>query len=154
MALWGLLAIIPLYFLNTFGTAHLPILGNYPYDKFGARYNVSRVVDPGTLNFNQTMYDSYPLKLSIGTVLRDMSFLMSNGAMLSYVFLYHRHEVMDTIRKWRNPKRKDIHNRLMGAYEEVPEWYVNNTQEYSRTDADLSGGFSWSSSLPSRWVAL
>lgn len=102
------------------------MLSNKPFDKFGKKYNITRVVNPGTLVLNETMYQEYsPLYVGIGNVLRDMSYLMSNGALIAFTGLYFRREIISGLRaamNFKNGRGKDIHNKLMQAYPEVPEW--------------------------------
>lgn len=78
------------------------------------------------MSLNETMYESYsPMYLGTANVLRDMSFLMSNGALISYAFLYFHREIINGFRaafNWKNMRGKDIHNELMATYPEVPEW--------------------------------
>lgn len=85
-------------------------------------------MDPGTLNFNQTRYEEYsPMYLGIANALRDMSFLMSNSALITYAALYFHREIINGFKaafNFKTGRGKDIHNQLMAAYPEVPEWYA------------------------------
>lgn len=55
----GGLIIIALYFTNTKGAAYLPINSSAIFDNKGERYNISRVMHPGTSVLDETAYRDY-----------------------------------------------------------------------------------------------
>ena len=141
------LIILAFYYTNTFNTAHLPINSNRPFDHFGKRYNVTAIIDDNGI-FDGAKYAEYsPPFLSAGNTVVYMFFFATYSATVTYGILYHRHEIMlgfgDVVRstkQWWARLRKtggnhgeaetdddvnmlDVHNRLMRAYREVPEWW-------------------------------
>jgi OPT family small oligopeptide transporter len=143
----SLFIIVGLYYTNTFNTAYLPINSNRPFDHFGQPYNVSAIIDDKGI-FDIAKYKAYsPPFLSAGNVVVYMFFFGVYSATVTYGALYHRHEIMLGFRDvWRTLKQwwarvgrsagtagaeeaaedvnmLDVHNRLMRAYREVPEWW-------------------------------
>ncbi|KAJ4288281.1 hypothetical protein N0V88_007473 [Collariella sp. IMI 366227] len=89
----AMFVIIGFYYTNAFNTAYLPINSNRPFDHFGRLYNVSAVIDDNGL-FDAKKYEAYsPPFLAASNVVEQDTNLL------------------------------DIHNRLMSAYREVPEWW-------------------------------
>ena len=149
-ALFSMVIIAAVYYTNTFNTAYLPINSNKPFDHFGNLYNVSAIIDKRGI-FDGEKYAAYsPPFLSAGNLVVYMFFFGMYSATVTYGILYHRHEIMLGFRDvWRSLKRwrarlgkssrsstgqsdtgadddvnmLDVHNRLMRAYKEVPEWW-------------------------------
>lgn len=142
------LIIIGIYYTNAFNTAYLPINTNKPFDHFGKRYNVTSILDDKGI-FDSAKYEAYsPPFLSAANVVVYLCFFALYSATVTYGALYHRHEIMlglgDAARSvkgwWARMVNKatgrggqqaaegkvdelDVHNRLMRAYPEVPEWW-------------------------------
>ncbi|KAM7192183.1 OPT oligopeptide transporter domain containing protein [Rhypophila sp. PSN 637] len=130
--------ILGIYYTNTFNTAYLPMNSNAPYDDFGKRYDVQAIIDERGI-FDGKKYAAYsPPFLSAATAVVYMFFFALYSATITYGYLYHRHEIMLGLRGcWRDVRKKtnaeseeindlnrlDVHNRLMAAYKEVPEWW-------------------------------
>lgn len=126
--------IMAVFYTNTWGTAFIPINSNKPYDRFGKRYNVSRVLDDrGIIDMDKYNAYSRPY-LSAANAIIYMFFFSVYTAVITYAALYHRVEIMmgvrDFINSFRRKKKEDdsvrvvdVHNRLMAAYKEVPEWW-------------------------------
>ncbi|KAK4122087.1 OPT-domain-containing protein [Parathielavia appendiculata] len=146
-AFFAMFVIIALYYTNTFNTAYLPINSNRPFDHFAHPYNVTAIIDDNGI-FDSAKYETYsPRFLSAGNVVVYLFFFALYSATVTYGVLYHRHEIMIGIREvWRSVKQwgarliefkdagsedgsdddanlLDVHNRLMRAYREVPEWW-------------------------------
>jgi len=149
-AFFSMFIIVAIYYTNTFNTAYLPINSNQPFDHFGNPYNVTAIIDSSGI-FDGAKYAAYsPPFLSAGNLAVYMFFFGLYAATVTYGILYHRHEIMlgfrdigRSLKKWRNRKSRhsttansssseddddtanlvDIHNRLMRAYPEVPEWW-------------------------------
>lgn len=146
-AVGAMLVIIGIYYTNAFNTAYLPINSNRPWDHFAQPYNVSAIVDKNGI-FDAQKYAAYsPPFLAAGNIVVYMFFFAVYSSTVAYGFLYHRHEIMlgfrdvgRSVKGWWARLRKangtngdaaveedvnmlDVHNRLMRAYPEVPEWW-------------------------------
>lgn len=55
----GFVVIVALYFTNTRWTAHLPINSSGIFDNLGNRYNITRVLIPGTAILDEAEYKNY-----------------------------------------------------------------------------------------------
>ncbi|KAJ6518530.1 OPT-domain-containing protein [Mycena vulgaris] len=119
--------ILTLWYSNTWFTGYLPINSNRVFDNTGGPFNVSNAVGSNTL-FNQTRYENYsPTYLTAGNIVVYGAFFAVYTATLTHVILYHRHEITRGFKSIFSGRKtsevyKDIHVRLMMAYEEVPEW--------------------------------
>lgn len=147
--LFSMFIIVAIYYSNAFNTAYLPINSNRPFDHFGKSYNVTAIIDDRGI-FDGPKYEAYsPPFLSAGNVVIYMFFFALYSATITYGFLYHRHEIMLGLGDFRrsitrripgfrkksgqeiegdddgleDPNKLDVHNRLMAAYKEVPEWW-------------------------------
>ncbi|KAK0649302.1 OPT oligopeptide transporter protein-domain-containing protein [Cercophora newfieldiana] len=125
--------ILGLWCSNAWGTAYLPINSNYVYDNSAHRYNVSHIINEKGL-FDAGRYESYsPAYLAAGNLTIYLFFFAVYPATLTYVFLNHRYEIATGFKsliwsfwKSKNPEAneyKDVHNRLMAAYPEAPDWW-------------------------------
>lgn len=119
--------ILGVWFTNTYYTGYLPINSNRVYDHFGELYNVSRAINEKGL-FDAEKFEAYsPAYLSAGYSMLYLFFFSLYTAVISYTYLYHRHEIAMGFRNLVNSYRKnknsedeyeDVHNRLMAAYPE------------------------------------
>ena len=106
----------------------MPININKPYDRFGERYKVTKIVNDDGL-FDQAAYEAYsPLYLSASNAFLYGIFFAIYPATIVYAYLYHRHEIIrgfKSLVRRHNSKtlQRDVHNRLMSVYNEVPEWW-------------------------------
>ncbi|PVF97003.1 OPT-domain-containing protein [Serendipita vermifera] len=120
--------IVAIWFTNTWYTAYMPINVNRPYDRFGARYKVTNIVNDQGL-FDQAAYEAYsPLYLPAANAFLYGVFFAIYPATLVYAYLYHRHEIVrgfkSLVRKHdKKALNRDVHNRLMSTYPEAPEWW-------------------------------
>lgn len=127
--------VIGLYFSNAFGTAHMPINSNLPMDRFGKRYNATRVLNEhGILDLDK--YNAYSKSyLSSGMITFYFWFFAVYSGSVTYAFLQHRSEIWEGIRaafrstfKSNQAARQevsitDVHMRHMSKYKEVPDWW-------------------------------
>jgi hypothetical protein len=120
--------IVAIWFTNTWYTAYLPININKPYDRFGNQYEVTKILNDDGL-FDKAAYEAYsPLYLSATNAFLYGVFFAIYPATLVYAYLYHRHEIVrgfKSLLKRQDKKavERDVHNRLMSVYNEVPEWW-------------------------------
>ncbi len=146
--------LVGLWYGNIFNTGHLPINSNRVWDRFGARYNVSRAIDSRGL-FDAEKYRAYsPAYMAAGNLTVYLFFFAIYAATVSHAILYHRHEIAVGYKSfWRSIRRrknteeaayeyKDIHNTLMSAYPEVSEWWYLGTLLFAIACA-LAGIAGW-----------
>ncbi|CAH7680959.1 OPT family small oligopeptide transporter [Phakopsora pachyrhizi] len=148
-ALGGFLAICLIFFTNTAYTMYLPINTNGIFDRFGKRFNASRVLnDRGILD--QGNYEAYsPPYMSAASIVTYTAFFALYTSTVGHSLLFYRKHLyagfadlfqnVDIKRflpfKGSHAKQKsnqtkpkikskqDIHCRLMMAYPEVPQWW-------------------------------
>ncbi|KAI6363790.1 hypothetical protein MCOR07_005417 [Pyricularia oryzae] len=128
-----------LWYTNAWNTGHLPINSNGVFDNTGSRFNVTRVIDSRGI-FDSAKYTSYSMAyLAAGNICVYIFFFAIYPATVVYIGLYHRYEITMGFKSlWQSfkPKKKDengnaiieplgsdVHNRLMSAYKEAPEWW-------------------------------
>lgn len=134
-ALLGSFVILAMYYTNTYYTSYLPLNSNRPWDHYALPYNVSAILDSRGI-IDHVKYQAYsPPFLSAGNTVIYMFFFGVYTATVTYGFLYHWREInmgfRDLINSYRPSKKDevnkghvlDVHNRLMKAYPEVPEWW-------------------------------
>ncbi|KAK3986783.1 hypothetical protein QBC44DRAFT_383800 [Cladorrhinum sp. PSN332] len=141
--------VLGVYLSNAFYTGYFPLISNLTFDRFGNTYNISAVVNHKG-EFDGPKYEAYSAPfLSAGNVVVYTIFFALYSATVAYGILYHRFEIMlgfrtawsqtkaRILRTWRRARgvggehqealtvadKLDVHNRLMQAYPEVPEWW-------------------------------
>ena len=126
---------------NAFYTGHLPITSPDTYDRFGNRYNVTRILDDKAL-FDLEAYKSYsPVYMSAAYVQLYMFYFAQYSGMLTHAVLEHGRELKRGLREsWASlsipmlKKRaknvdgdgvlyEDVHCRLMKSYKEGECFY-------------------------------
>ena len=121
------LAVLAIWYTNTWNTAYIPINSNRVFDNTGARYEVLKIVDANGL-FDETAYSVYsPLYLSAGNVFRYGMYFAVYASIITHTYLYNRREIVASFKNMisRRPTStdsEDIHTRLMKRYREVPEY--------------------------------
>jgi hypothetical protein len=102
--------------------SHFPITGNVPYDRFGDRYDIHRVLTPED-TFNLTAYQEYsPLYLpATYAVTYLLAFALSTNVIV-HTLLYHGRSLWKGLKRIR-VEDDDIHAKLMRHYPEVPDWW-------------------------------
>jgi hypothetical protein len=95
---------------------------NFPYDRFGKWYNISRVLTP-SVTFNLTAYEEYsPLYLpATYTITYLLAFTLST-CVIVHTLLYHGQSLWSGL-KTDKVEDDDIHAKLMRNYPEVPAWW-------------------------------
>ncbi|PHH78220.1 hypothetical protein CDD80_7174 [Ophiocordyceps camponoti-rufipedis] len=145
MFLTGLL--IPIaWFTNTWNTGYLPIITNRVHDHFGKLYNISNALDSrGMFDAKKYVKYSRPYLGAANALAYGWHFAIYT-AIITHVLLYHRPQMImgfksifkslrcaffrkkkKTDRSAGNAREEekypDVHNRLMSAYAEIPEWW-------------------------------
>ena len=92
------------------------------FDRFGASYDVSKIInDDATINVAK--YEQYsPLFLSTTFALSYGLSFASITSTLMHTFLYFRKQIWVQSRRSMS-EQPDIHARLMSRYPQVPEWW-------------------------------
>jgi hypothetical protein len=107
---------------QTWNLAYFPLNDSNPYDRFGAIYNVSYVLDADK-RFNLTAYQEYsPLYLPATYAMTYMLAFALSTCVLVHTILYHGRSLLNGIKKIR-VEQDDIHAKLMRNYPEVPDWW-------------------------------
>lgn len=125
--------IIPIFWSNVWNTAYIPINSPHVYDNTANMYNVTQILNQD-YTLNVAAYEAYsPPYLSASYAIIYMMFFAAYTACITHVFLYNRREIADGFRNvftgtggwFRNSRERfnDVHNRLMMAYEDCPEWW-------------------------------
>ncbi|KAJ4299954.1 hypothetical protein N0V90_005202 [Kalmusia sp. IMI 367209] len=120
--------ILGFWYNNIYNTSYLPINTPRVFDHFAKYYNVSQAIDDRGI-FDAAKYESYsPPFLSAGYLGVYLSFFAIYTCVLTWTFLYHRHEIWKGMknlfrRGQDNVLHPDVHNRLMSKYPEVSEWW-------------------------------
>ena len=119
--------IMAVWYTNTYNTGYLPINSNRVFDHTGKLFNVSRAINEKGL-FDAEKYEAYsPAFLSASYACLYLFFFAIYTSVISYTYIYHRHEIIMGFRNLINSFRKnkniehnytDIHNRLMSVYPE------------------------------------
>jgi len=103
----------------------MPIGGRTPYDRFGAKYNITRILDSTGRRFSLSNYEAYSALYLPGpyAIVYLLAFALST-ALLVHTILYHARTVYNGIKRVQI-EEEDVHAKLMRAYPEVPDsWYA------------------------------
>lgn len=111
-----------LHYSNTWYAQYLPMSSLGSYDRYGETYNVSKVINKKTLEFNEEGYKNYlPLFLSTTFAISYGLSFASILATIMHTCLFHGREIWEQFRMKEKP---DVHMRLMRQnYKDVPEWW-------------------------------
>lgn len=114
--------IVPaVHYSNTWYSQYLPISSSGSFDRFQNQYNVSKIVNPATLTFNEETYKNYsPLFLSTTFAISYGLSFASITATLVHTYLFHGHEILQD---FKHNDKPDVHFRLMKNYKDVPDWW-------------------------------
>lgn len=97
------------------------MFANIAWDRYGAEYDVSRILINDT--FNLEAYQNYsPLYLSAGySMTYFISFALAT-CILVHTALYHGSSLINGLKRVK-VEPDDIHAKLMRNYPEVPDWW-------------------------------
>ncbi|KAJ9098838.1 hypothetical protein QFC20_005892 [Naganishia adeliensis] len=114
--IWFLYPIM--YYQNVLDWAYLPFSSSTSFDRYGKKYNVSRIMNDDA-TFNEKAYEDYsPLMLSATYALSFAAL----SATITHTILYYRKQIWSQFRKSIHDK-DDIHMKLMSRYPEIPLWW-------------------------------
>ncbi|WVQ97983.1 OPT family small oligopeptide transporter [Kwoniella sp. CBS 9459] len=144
----GLCIILLIYFSNTWSTGYLVPNSNQAFDRFGALYNVTKVMRPDH-SLDVDAFRAYsPLYFGAGyNVLLAGSFALYT-AVLTHAMVNHLPQLKNGFRQGlrkltellhesssskRAPDRPDcdVHFSLMSRYKEVPQWWFTSVMAVS-----------------------
>lgn len=115
------------YWTNVYNAKRFPIFSSHVFDATGASYNISRILNKKTFEFDQSGYDNYSqIHLSIFFAFTYGLSFATLTATLSHVALFHGRSIW---KMWAETKAMvrdkggDVHTRLMRRYEAVPQWW-------------------------------
>lgn len=78
------------YWTDTFGAKGFPLFSTYTFDADGNRYNVTRIINSDTFDFNQQAYDNYSkIHLSIVFAITYGLSFATLAASFSHVALFY-----------------------------------------------------------------
>lgn len=115
------------YWTNVYNAKRFPIFSSHVFDANGTSYNISRILNKKTFEFDQSGYDNYSqIHLSIFFAFTYGLSFATLTATLSHVALFHGRSIwkmwVETKAMVRD-KGGDVHTRLMRRYEAVPQWW-------------------------------
>lgn len=107
-----------LYYTNHWHSAYLPIISSASFDRFGNRYDVTKILTPEK-TFDENLYGAYSEQyLPVTLIISYGLSFASLTALISHIWLYCRHDISRQFKAARGDKG-DVHARLMQAYKEV-----------------------------------
>ncbi|KAF8409761.1 hypothetical protein HHK36_005840 [Tetracentron sinense] len=126
-----LYVLIPIaYWTNAFEAKRFPFFSSHVFDVDGQAYNISRVLNDKTFQFERPGYDGYSkIHLSIFFAYTYGLSFATLTATISHVALFHGKSIW---RMWKQTKAMvqdqigDVHTRIMKKnYEAVPQWWFH-----------------------------
>ncbi|GAA6022043.1 hypothetical protein JCM10207_001028 [Rhodosporidiobolus poonsookiae] len=111
-----------MYYTNVWDSAYLPISTSSVYDRYGAVYDTSAVVDAAHLKLNETAYQAYsPLYLPVTYSTAYGITAALSTSIIVHTVLYHGKMIWERLRRVKD--KEDVHMKLMKHYPEVPDWW-------------------------------
>uniref|UniRef100_A0A7N0VET7 Uncharacterized protein n=1 Tax=Kalanchoe fedtschenkoi TaxID=63787 RepID=A0A7N0VET7_KALFE len=116
------------YWTNSYDAKKFPLITSHTFDRTGATYNISRVLDDRTFTIDEASYNNYS-KLYMSAFFAftyGLSFATLTSA-ISHVGLFHGKEIWEMWKKSTTDKSHyDVHTRIMKKnYKEVPQWWFH-----------------------------
>lgn len=121
------LAMMGIWYTNTWNTAYLPINSNKAYDHFGQLYQVTKVINSSTGHYDHDKFVQYSFPyLSSGLLVSYFSFFAVYAAVVTHVAFYHRYEIALGFRNlWRSLRRGLRRGRNRDREKGIPEGEVD-----------------------------
>ncbi|XP_009600998.1 oligopeptide transporter 1-like [Nicotiana tomentosiformis] len=113
------------YWTNLFQAKRFPIFSSHLFDSDGQAYNLTRIFNKETFDFNQQGYDHYSqVHLSIFFVFTYGLSFATLAATVTHVALFHGRTIWQQTKGSFQEKFEDVHTRIMKKnYEPVPQWW-------------------------------
>ncbi|CAO1624938.1 unnamed protein product [Sympodiomycopsis kandeliae] len=111
-----------LYWTNTYNFGFLPFSASQAYDRFGAPYDVRRILNPDS-TLNEAAYESFS-QLYFGTTYYIVYWtgFAAFTSVLVHTVLYHGRSIWRGVRGVKT-EEDDVHAKLMRKYKHVPDWW-------------------------------
>ncbi|RWR84898.1 oligopeptide transporter 1-like protein [Cinnamomum micranthum f. kanehirae] len=113
------------YWTNSYQAKRFPIFSSHVFDGNGRDYNISRIMNPATFDFNKEAYDNYSkINLSIFFVFTYGLSFATLAATITHVAIFHGRTIWTQTMSSYKRKYEDIHTRMMKKnYPIVPQWW-------------------------------
>jgi OPT family small oligopeptide transporter len=111
-----------LYYSNTWYSKYLPISSRSSFDRYGNKYDVSKILTPDATLDLKAYHEYSPLFISATFAISYGLSFASITATITHAILYYRKQIWTQARRSLH-EQPDIHARLMSRYPEVPEWW-------------------------------
>ncbi|XP_043690280.1 oligopeptide transporter 1-like [Telopea speciosissima] len=124
-AFLALYVLIPIaYWTNSFESKRFPIFSSGTFDEYGNSYNVTRILNLKTFEFNEHAYDNYSkVYVSIAFAFTYGASFATLAASLSHVALFDGRSIWRQMKSSIKDKTGDVYNRIMNKYDSVPQWW-------------------------------
>ncbi|KAA3478565.1 oligopeptide transporter 1-like [Gossypium australe] len=113
------------YWTNSYEARRFPIISSHVFTDDGEKYDVSRILNFTTYEFNQRGYDGYSkINLSVFFAYSYGLSFATLVATVSHVVLFHGSTIWQQTKSTFGDKFSDVHYRIMKKnYEAVPQWW-------------------------------
>jgi hypothetical protein len=106
---------------QTFSAKFLPIASSTAFDRFGAPYNLTRVVG-SNFSFDSSAYLEYsPVYITSALQAAYMLAMAITSSAIVHTALFYGPRIVRGLRG-RKVEEDDVHARIMRRYKAVPEW--------------------------------
>lgn len=116
--------IVPaLYYTNTWDAQRFPIITSSLFNADGDKWNNALVLTPEKI-LDPALYEIYgPLRMTAFFAFTYGIGFAGVTSVLTHTFLYHGKDIVRQFKASRQKGNEDIHQKLMRAYPEVPNWW-------------------------------
>ncbi|KAL1167128.1 hypothetical protein V6Z11_A06G245500 [Gossypium hirsutum] len=113
------------YWTNSYEARRFPIISSHVFTDDGEKYDVSRILNFTTYEFNQRGYDGYSkINLSVFFAYSYGLSFATLVATVSHVVFFHGSMIWQQTKSTFRDKFSDVHYRIMKKnYEAVPQWW-------------------------------
>ena len=128
----GIVLIPAVFYTNYKWSGYLPVNSNQIFTNTGVRYNVTRVLTKGLLDYDKYMSYGPPFYTAANLVVYGAFFALYPFAII-YTFVVDwtaiKNSALDLWQTIKNPRRSnfenhdDPHSKMMSRYREVPDWW-------------------------------
>jgi hypothetical protein len=124
LIIWIWITTSAIHYTGTWYSDYLPMSDSNSYDNTAAEYDVSKILKPD-FSLDLAKYKDYsPIFLSTTFALQYGLSFAATIALVTHTSLYHGKDIWKRIRN-TNSEPRDIHNKLIEKYPEVPLWWFS-----------------------------